>query len=582
MNCKVCGKEVPENTDYCENCEKNMVSKPKKVFKVTIPVDDCFEIKEETSEEEKEELQSFEEGEEKEVSSEKQDSFEKEEASEKKAFEDGEEALFENEESEILLAEAQRELEEEKKRKAEERAASLKKQKIEKKQKKLTIWMRTLVCFCLCVMVALMVVSVSTDVFNSQGKDNTVVLSSFSEEEKEEFKVFIEKYSSLFEDGYDSALSVSTQFIEKMKPSCEDGLYGGLFGKEKVINDVADPAGRFVLSDGTYSYCKVSEKRIAKILESLNLAVLNDANCKNHYYYNGYYYFRAEESEKAAEYSVSISDSKKTADGHYYVTCSLGEEKAIYVLADKNEKEEFSLLKISHEPLYSTMGSQNEVTVEDGLSYENKRKVIEIKTSDGILFARYVVVYPTFKTEGKTETLIESLYEEKISSLEAQAEKADKLYKNYLKKGGLKENLPVYKNMTVCVTYNENGFFSTVERTASCDHLEHGDVSEAVAFPEVTFEGYAFEIQSGEFVKKDDVLGKDYLSVQQALYRIYSGYSQEEAVTDTELIGEAIYSSAWSLEKDGVSFSYQDENGVYEKVLLPYNMLQGSLKYKKN
>lgn len=171
-----------------------------------------------------------------------------------------------------------------------------------------------------------------------------------------------------------------------------------------------------------------------------------------------------------------------------------------------------------------------------------------------------------------------------IERFEARAKKADKLYNSYIEKGGSDDALPFYNHVTVSVTYNENGYFSTVQRKAvySASEIESaGETQNAVIFPEISFEGFAFEIDGGDFIKKDDVLSKDYLTVQNELFKIYSGYALDEEVTDSNSIGQSIYSCVWTLGQDGVIFYYQNEWGALERVTLPYESLLGSVKYKE-
>ena len=71
--------------------------------------------------------------------------------------------------------------------------------------------------------------------------------------------------------------------------------------------------------------------------------------------------------------------------------------------------------------------------------------------------------------------------------------------------------------------------------------------------------------------------GKDYLAVQQLLYRIWLGaddtLEDSEIPDDTDGIGAKIYTSPWVLTEDGLMFCYQTEEGYTEEITIPYNKL---------
>ena len=177
-----------------------------------------------------------------------------------------------------------------------------------------------------------------------------------------------------------------------------------------------------------------------------------------------------------------------------------------------------------------------------------------------------------------------------ITTYRNKAKKADRLYKRYLELGGNKKDLPAYAYVTSKVTYNKNGYISLLEETdeylpifswfneKKTQAEENGEsLVPSILLPTTTFEGYTLEIKSGEFLKKDSVLGKDYYSVQQKLFEIYlknNGLLSEdytELPTDSENIGQLVNSSAWCIGEDGVLFSYIDPKGYNDSLTLPFS-----------
>ena len=109
------------------------------------------------------------------------------------------------------------------------------------------------------------------------------------------------------------------------------------------------------------------------------------------------------------------------------------------------------------------------------------------------------------------------------------------------------------------------------------------DTQASVVLPAKTLECYTFDVETGLFVAKDSVVGKDYQKVSEMLYRIYNGYSYDDILDedvsvgdipeDTEELGEKIYNSASTLCQDGYVFCYVTGDGIREDVVIPFNAI---------
>ncbi len=457
-----------------------------------------------------------------------------------------------------------------------------------KKIKKYTAAMKAIVCVCAAVMLALAVVSKTTDFFKNDSSDKTMVLSGMSDSQKASFESFVSKFSPLFENGYDSSKTVFDDIIYEMNPSIENGLYVSFFGKDEPVSE-ADPAGRFKSDNEEVSYYAVEAKKISEIAQSLSLEALDDTNTMDCYYLDGKYYFSSLQPEANSDsYSVKVADAKKTSDDSFYITCDLfknGSEeidRQIYFIANNEpaDSENWVLNRISNEALYSPLGSKLSENKEGTAQYIMKSRSIEAKTSDGKLYAEYIVQYPSFESDVVTAETSNSQYTQLINSYKKEASNADKLYAKYIEDGGNEADLPLYTHVVASVKYNDNNLVSIVERKTVYNPLEKSDAQEDTGaqsniFADTSYEAHSFDMQTGEFLKKDDLTGKDYQKAEQTLFEKWIGYEEPEDVvspqrpTDINSVGHAIYTSAWYVTGDTVNFIYQHEDGVPETVSIP-------------
>ena len=608
MFCPNCFSQVPDDVTICPFCKVDI---SKKRFKVNIPEENITDVFSSLPEKEEAVIDALEEPE-------KEDELLREMEELDAPQNEAESFYFENDEadeSEIALPLHFEEPEEEKKPPVISSARHDSRR--EKGEKRARMGMVALVLICAVAMAALTFVGKKTDIFKaSSGKVKTVALSGFSQGERSAFEDYASFFSALSSKGYNSKTTTQADLLALMKPEKANGLYAAFYAPADVITDEADPAKRFLQWDGSCKYCKIEKEKVRNICKNLGVEVPDYANSESVYYYDGYYYFSSTSNESASstsKYTVNVDSSKRTEDGNYYVQCTLtspkGKTQTVYCMVALSKEEDeisWTLLELSKKALFNEDGTKKESKNNNPLTFEMKKETYEAKTSEGVHFADYVIEYPFFTAAEGDETAataassLNALYADKLLKYKEKAETADKLYKKYVKNGYSDDDLPVYTYIHTQVTYNKNGYISLLEETneytpkssaeeettAAQYAAESDSTQNTPVFPATTFDGYTLEVKSGELLKKADILGKEHQAVQQQLYEIFYKASHEPDETtgeytipeDTESLGQLIYGSAWCLENKGISFSFCDEQGVAQSVLLPFEDAGGEVK----
>lgn len=499
------------------------------------------------------------------------------------------------------------------------------------KSAKAFLTLKIMIAVCVLLTVSLTVVGASTSVFkNSAGADKTVALSGLSKEAAASFEKTAPVFYGFFESGYDSRTMTLDSLVPYLSPDSETGILAAMFTRQPITENQPDPLGRF--ADGeNIAYVSVDSQYVHEAAQLFGLSYVDDIDTADCYYYSGRYYFSvSQNSAEADKKQIKVTSSKMTQEGRYYIECALYPETAerdekgnfsgepesnVYVIAECEKTDrgfDWTVSRISPTPLFDAAGSAVADGESDGLPYEMKRKTVKAVTQDGQAYANYIIEYPYFTTEGITQSTVNTLYRQLISSYEKKAAQADTLYNRYVKSGASVGALPLTVHIVSTVTFNEKGYLSLLERTTENDPTVTGQTvqqettavsssqepgesgalpSETPVMPETTYEGYTFDVESGDFVQKDDVLGKDYQAVQRLLFDVYSekntsgepaqeptsspyGYGQSQGEkADTKGIGQAIYACPWVLMPDGVGFCYQPENGGAQTVVLGYDKL---------
>ncbi len=497
---------------------------------------------------------------------------------------------------------------------------------------------------------ALLFVSMKTDIFSqSQSGSKAVAFSGLTESEKLVLEAQLSKSFSALVKDFDSNTQTTEQFISLINPADSGNFYNCLSGQTLTVETTADPALRFSDAYGNYSYYKLPEAYAESLSKQLGVELIHELNTESGYYYDGCYYLaHSAESKTTPAVTATINDSKAVIDGSFYINCTFyaasGKSLTKYIVVKKHEDEQkavtFTIDKVSSEPLFTDSG---EAVEHSGLGgFEMKTETIDCRTIDGTLYKVYTVAYPVFSGKSEGEVKANKFFTDMLAVYKLNASSIDADYEKFISDGGKKEDLPFKQTSLTKVTLNDSERLSFVETiyehspelpvkeaettTEEDDYDDWGYYEEtepseptepeieAVKLPETRVEAYTFDKQTGEFVLKDAVLGKNYLVISETLYRIYNGYDYSSVVEDleqettavdsyddyydnygydyydygyddyygeesydetgsipedTEELGVAIYESAWALTQSGVSFYYVTGEGFVKEVTIP-------------
>ncbi len=455
-------------------------------------------------------------------------------------------------------------------------------------------WVKALCVLCAVAIVALTVVNAFTDVFKTDNDAvKTVALSALPEPEKEGCLEFLSNFAPFYGKTIDFEELGHYAFLDLLEPGNANGLYASFYHTPDPITDKADPAGRFALEGGGWRYYMIPFSELAKIASQFDLDLIGCANRADCYFYDGYYYFSAMETETGTkrDATLTLHSSKRTEDGSYYLVCEASDGTPVYCLVKLQKEGEASvwdLLTLSADPLFSDDGMP--VATQNGgvLDYEMRQRVITAKTEDKTEYATYVIDYPYFTdVTDRTAITINTLYGEIIKSYKQKAAEAEESYQRYLKRGYDTDLLPAYTYVISSVTYDKNGHISLLDEVAAYspesiakarkkvqkEAEETGTLAElppVPLFPAVTYSGVTVDVKTGEILKKDAVFGTDFSRYQDALARVYSETNAVSA-DQMEKVGREIYDSTWFLADDGIRFCYPGGGDYVCFVTLPYS-----------
>lgn len=465
-------------------------------------------------------------------------------------------------------------------------AVSQKQIKSEKQAKRIIVALSCLMALVTAVTAAL---GAATDIFRDTDVKAVAVLI-LPQEDKEELERHLAKIRSLAETGFDTEKMSGEELFGFIKPYSEDGLYTSFGYTAEKTSDVPDPAERFYNEDGTYAYYKIPSQEIDGILSHFGLETNHALNSKQAYYYDGFYYFGDEESEvQTVKGEVSVLDSKRIQDGRYYVTCRFG-EKEVYVIASMIPADEGNRWKIhsmSLEPVFDSLGIMIKNEDETAGKYEMRQLILEGKAQDGTVYKKYVLKYPYFFGESQGEIQANSFYSSLMTFYRQQSEQVQKDYKRFIKKGGKAESLPLELHYTATVSFFDESSLCLINEITESAEIYESDTQtqeNEIRLGVKTVECNTFDVQTGLYVAKDALVGKDYITLSEILYRIHGGYdydslldetvSSEDVPDDIRNIGEKIYESAAAKCKDGYIFCYVNEQGLREDVVVPFETVE--------
>lgn len=455
-------------------------------------------------------------------------------------------------------------------------------QKSEIRAKAAVTVLTCLVAVCLCGVIA---VSTFTDFFSGEREVKAVALV-LSQSEQEALQSQLSMAAPLIDKGFKCENSSAKELLSYVLPGDDKGLYA-CYGYEKAEKqDTPDPAKRFQNEAGEYAYYKIEADKIDKLLDCFDISIDHTVNLKDIYCYDGYYYFGADCLSEVADTSLkaSIAVSKRIQDGRYYVTCSFG-SKTAYVVATRSEDEAaWKICEISSTPLFDQLGIMIKPQTQNVYDYDMKTQIIEGKTDDGVLYCKYTLTYPLFYGESAGEKEANRFYQSVLSYYEQLSGDSTKLYKSYVKGGGETDKLPLEVNYSAKVTYNNSEYIGvTNEISESLINIlsgETGEDDEGIIPSNKSVEAYVFDAETGDYVSKDSILGKDYQLIEKLLYRLYMGYdyadlfsdsvNPAEVPEDTQDLGERIYLSASTFCDEGYMFCFVTDEGYRQDVVIPF------------
>ena len=467
-----------------------------------------------------------------------------------------------------------------KKKKAVKKSAATKKQLRSEKKAKTTVVILSCVMAVITVLTA--VLGATTDIFKERDVKAVAVLI-LPQEDKDELEKHLFKIRSLAQVGFDTEKMSGEELFSYIRPDSEEGLYTAFGYTAEKISETPDPAERFTDEAGEYAYYKIPSSEIDSILAHFDLETNHALNSEKAYYYDGYYYFAHDHSElKAVSGEVSILDSKRIQDGRYYVTCRFS-DKEVYVIASIISTDEGNMWKIhsmSLKPVFDSLGIMIKNEDETAGKYEMRQLVLEGKAKNGTVYMKYVLKYPYFFGDSQGEIQANNFYSSLMTYYRQQSEQAQSDYNKFIKKGGKAKSLPLELHYTATVSlFDEKNLCIINEITESVPVNENAEDAE-IKLGTKTVECSTFDIETGLYVSKDSLVGKDYVTLSEILYRIYSGYAyeslldesaeSEDVPDDTSKLGDRIYDSAITMCKDGYVFCFINEDGLREDVTVPF------------
>ena len=458
-------------------------------------------------------------------------------------------------------------------------AVTQKQLKEEKKAKNMVMILSCLMAF---ITILTAVVGSVTDIFKAEDVKAVAVLI-LPQEDKEELEKHLSKLWPLANAGFDTEKMSGEELFDYIKPYSEDGLYTSFGYSATAITHVSDPAGRFKDENGNYCYFKIPQQEIDSILGHFGLEENHALNTESAYYYDAHYYFSySDKSEEKVSGNVSIIDSKRIQDGRYYVTVRFG-KKEVYVTASMIEGDKgWEIHSMSLTPIFDSLGIMIKNEAEVKSDYEMRQVVIEGKAKDGTLFRKYIIKYPYFFGETQGEIEANNFYSSVITFYQQQSQQIQSEYNKFKKKGGKTDSLPLEIHYTAQVSFSDESNLCLInEITESVAMYKN---STEIKLPVKTIECNTFDVETGIYVSKDNLIGKDYITAEKILYRIYSGYSYDalldSSVSDVSVpddiykLGTKIYNSASTFCKDGYVFCYIGSDGLREDVVIPFEAVE--------
>ena len=451
------------------------------------------------------------------------------------------------------------------------------------KEKKAGNCVVALSCLMAIITVVTAVIGSVTDIFKAEDVKAVAVLI-LPQEDKEELERHLTKLWPLADTGFDTETMSGTELFGYIRPYSDNGLYSSFGYTSTAVTDEADPAERFKDENGNYSYYKIPCSDIDRILSHFGLEENHTINSSEAYYYDSYYYFMgAGVSDQKTDGKVTILDSKRIQDGRYYVTAEFG-KKEVYVTASMiagQQGNEWNIHSMSLTPVFDSLGLMIKTEKDAASNYEIRQSVIEGKAKDGTVFRKYIVKYPYFFGDTQGEIQANSFYSSVITYYQQQSQQIQSEYNKFKKKGGKTDSLPLEIHYTAQVSFSDESNLCLINEIAESVAMYSADDEAEVKLPVRTVECNTFDMETGVYISKDNIIGKDYITAEKLLYRLYYGYDYEALLDpaatdisvpdDTYKLGAKIYNSASTLCEDGYVFCYVDSEGLRKDIVIPFD-----------
>lgn len=536
-------------------------------------------------------------------------------------------------------------------------------------EKKASALIIMILCIVAATSVLLAVLNIKTEKLEPQQQPpKAVALTKLSVEEETLLEKELSDYFSVFRQNFDWNELDAELLVSSINPADKGNVYYRLNCAPLQLETSADPAMRFADEYGEYAYIKVAEAEMNKVLARFGVTSYGDVNTENCYYYDGFYYYGYVPVKATPIVSAEIIKSKKVLDGSFYVECYfyvMNGTEAIksdncYIIVEKQENSGFGeytfvVKRASNMPLFTDAGNP---TAENSGEYVIEKKVIEGRTNDGTVYSRYTIEYPVFSGKSSGIETINAFYSGMISTYELKAQAAQSDYETFVSQGGNVAELPLTETVVTRVTYSDDEKISCVEKISAYvpeipvkqeesttsedeDDRYYDDrygyeasldgqpaEQEPVKLFTRTVEAYTFDKQTGDFISKDSILGKDYIAASEILYRIYNSYDYTAVIPETEIeqstsatvvtdefgypieeeddryyngyddyygygddkdegnsygddvpedekgFGTSIYESACCFTKNGFTFWYVEEEGFVKNVTIPFEVVE--------
>ena len=240
---------------------------------------------------------------------------------------------------------------------------------VTKAEKKAIATIKILTCIVGVLVIVFSVLNITTDIFeNGDSSEKMVASVGFAPQQEKELEVLLADCFSAAKQEYSCDTTDAESFLERIKPGDKGNVYSKINKATEKLQTEPDPAQRFADEEGNYSYYKLHERKVDKVLSLFGLDSHRGENTENYYYCDGYYYFANEKVGNTPSVKAKITKSRRVLDGSYYAECYFyvenGEEVkktdicnfVIEMTAAANGETVYKIRKINAKPIFGSDG----------------------------------------------------------------------------------------------------------------------------------------------------------------------------------------------------------------------------------